>query len=58
MSQIKNQQRRVNSPVSIINSNQICALEAKNLEPQTESKIVAGEITQQDSKGKIVTFEF
>jgi len=54
----ENQQRAINSHVSIIRHNQICALEAKNLEPQTEPKTVAGEITQQDSKGKIVTFEF
>jgi hypothetical protein len=35
-----------------------CAQEAKNLEPQTETKIVAGEISQQDTKGKIVEFSW
>jgi hypothetical protein len=40
-------------------SNQICALkEAKNLEPQTEIKTVAGDSPQADIKGLIVQLGF
>jgi integrase len=44
----------------MVYSNQICALEAKNLEPQTEIKTVAGieKTTEQDLKGKLLQFEF
>jgi integrase len=48
-------QRRLNRSVTLKLSNQICALEAKNLEPQTEIKNVAG-VTPQDSSGKIIEF--
>jgi integrase len=51
----RNLQGRFNRTVDIINYNQICAFEAKNLEPQTESKTVAG-VTPQETKGKIVEF--
>src|ERR1035437_2734963 len=40
-------ERRFLSPGGIFVGSQICAQEAKNLEPQTETKTVAGEITQQ-----------
>jgi integrase len=49
--------RRINRPKALLYSNQICALEAKNLEPQTEIKTVAGE-SPLDPKGKIVEFSW
>lgn len=51
-------ERPLNSSGGIFVGSQICAQEAKNLEPQTETKTVAGEITQQDTKGKIVEFSW
>ena len=52
------QQGRLNRTRALQFSNQICALEAKNLEPQTETKTVAGESPQADAKGKIVEYSF
>ena len=49
------ERRRLNRPAALLYSNQICALEAKNLEPQTEIKTVAG-ISPQDIKGKILEY--
>jgi integrase len=49
--------RRLNRSNPFHYSSQICALEAKNLEPQTETKTVAGE-TPQDIKGKIIEFSW
>jgi integrase len=51
-------QRRLSSHVGIYVGSQICAQKAKNLEPRQETTKVAGETSRQDSKGKIVTFEF
>src|SRR5665647_759897 len=51
-------ERRFLRAGGIFVGNQICAQEAKNLEPHTETKTVAGEITQQDTKGKIVEFSW
>ena len=47
----------LNKPTSLSYKHQICALEAKNLEPQTETKTVAG-VSPQDVKGKFVEFSF
>jgi integrase len=49
-------ERRILSPNCISTGNQICVQEAKNLEPQTEIKTVAGDISQQDIKGKILQY--
>lgn len=48
------------SATNIHSNSQICAIskEAKNLEPQTETKTVAGVSPQADAKGKIVEFSF
>jgi integrase len=48
-------ERRILSSSGIFVGNQICAQEAKNLEPQTEIKTVAGE-SPQDIKGKILQY--
>ena len=48
-------ERRILRPSGIFVGNQICAQEAKNLEPQTEIKTVAGE-SPQDIKGKILQY--
>jgi integrase len=48
----------INTQNTSSSNNQICALKAKNLEPQTETKTVAGEISNNDVKGKIVDFSF
>jgi integrase/rubredoxin len=44
-----NLQRSLNSPSSIVKSNQICAIEAKNLDSATEIKTVAGDKSQLDA---------
>jgi integrase len=54
----KNLKWGLNNQTSLQYNNQICALEAKNLEPQAEIKTVAGESSLQDAKGKIVEFSF
>ncbi len=54
----ENLQRRINSPHDIVKGSQLCALEVEKLVPHTETKTVAGEISQQDIKGKIVDFSF
>jgi hypothetical protein len=54
----ENLQGRLNSPDDIVSFSQLCALEVEKLVPQTETKTVAGEISQQDVKGKIVDFSF
>jgi len=56
----KTQEWSINKPTAYTSTSQICATveEAKNLEPQTEIKTVAGEPTQQNCKGKIVEFSF
>jgi len=54
----ENLRRRINSPTCIVNGSQLCALEVEKLVPHTETKTVAGEILQQDVKGKIVDFSF
>jgi len=48
----------LNSPTALQSNRQICALEAKNLEPQPETKTVAGVSPLADAKGKIVEFSF
>jgi hypothetical protein len=48
-------ERRFLRAGGIFAGNQICAQEAKNLEPQTETKTVAGE-SPQDIKGKILQY--
>jgi hypothetical protein len=55
---LDNLQRQIYSPTNIDSSNQLCEQEAKKLEPQIETKTIAGEILQQDTKGKIVEFSF
>ena len=49
------ERRRLNRPQALHFSNQICALEAKNLETQAEIKTVAG-VSPQDIKGKILEY--
>ena len=53
---LKNPQRRLYSQKDIVSGNQICAIEAKNLDTATEIKTVAGENgkSQQEIKGKIL----
>ena len=54
----KTQKWSINTQTDLPSSSQICAIEvAKNLEPQTEIKAVAGE-SPLDCKGKIVEFSF
>jgi hypothetical protein len=48
----------LNNQIALLYNNQICALEAKNLEPQTETKTVAGVSPQAEAKGQIVGFSF
>jgi integrase len=48
---------QINTPSTLRSARQICVEEAKNLDPQTEIKTVAGE-SPQDVKGKIVEFSF
>ena len=50
-------ERRFLSPGGIFVGSQICAQEAKNLEPHTETKTVAGE-SPQDIKGKILQYSW
>jgi hypothetical protein len=56
----ENPEWSINTPVALHYRSQICATlkDAKNLEPQTEIKTVAGESSQLDNKGKIVEFSF
>ena len=51
-------ERRFLKSNGIFAGNQICAQEAKNLEPRTETRNFAGEISQADIRGKIVEFSF
>ena len=54
----ENVKQSLNTQDAIISNYQICALEAKNLDSATETKNVAGEISNNDVKGKIVDFSF
>ena len=53
-----NLKQSLNTPDALFSNCQICAFEAKNLEPQTETKTVAGVSPQADAKGTIVQFDF
>jgi integrase len=54
----ENSEASINKPNALRNKRQICAFEAKNLDPQTETETFAGEKSPQDVKGKIVEFSF
>ncbi|MGE5574633.1 MAG: hypothetical protein ACM3UL_00720, partial [Ignavibacteria bacterium] len=54
----KSESGQLNSAPTLSSINQICALEAKNLEPQTETKTVAGVSPANDADGKMVQFSF
>jgi integrase len=58
----KNQEWSINTQVALRSRSQICVTDkdAKNLEPQTETKTVAGEekTTEQEIKGKLLLFAF
>ena len=54
------QSKTLKSRSTKVNTRQICALEAKNLDPTSEIKTVAGmeKTTEADLKGKLLQFEF